>query len=161
LRSRSFTFEDLGEFQVKGKSEPVRAYAVTGEIQGRTRVEASTERALTPLMGRARELDLLKEAFQGAAAGTGAIVLLSGEAGVGKHRLLYEFLRDVGRTGILEIETTCASYGRSMPYRPILELLRSYLGLSPIAPPDEIHDRVAERLRALDVPGDEARTLLA
>src|SRR5215831_10041024 len=99
LRSRSFAFEDLGEFQVKGKSEPVRAYAVIGEIQGRTRVEASTERALTPLVGRDRELGLLKEAFRCAAAGTGAVVLLTGDPGVGKSRLLYEFLRGLEEHG--------------------------------------------------------------
>ena len=49
MRAGFFTFEDLGEFQVKGKADPVRAYAVIGELQGRTRLEVSKERGLTAL----------------------------------------------------------------------------------------------------------------
>src|SRR5262245_41277132 len=63
LRYASFTFEDLGEFQVKGKTDPVRAYAVTGESRGRSRLEVSKERRLTPLFGRAHELSLFEAAW--------------------------------------------------------------------------------------------------
>src|SRR6202795_5182409 len=90
-----FVFDDLGDFQVKGKTEPVRAYAATGELAGRTRLEVSKERGLTPLVGRAAELDRLLAAFRRATEGQGAIVLLAGEPGVGKSRLLYEFLRPI------------------------------------------------------------------
>src|SRR5439155_24305491 len=48
LRDRVFVFEDLGDFQVKGKAEPVRAYAVSSELSGRARVEVSTGRVLDP-----------------------------------------------------------------------------------------------------------------
>ena len=161
LRDRVFTFEDLGDFQVKGKSEPVRAYALTGEMQGGARLEVSTERSLSPLVGRDRELAVLTGAFRRAAAGEGATVLLSGEPGVGKSRLLYEFLNDLDGTDVLELETTCASYGRSIPYRPILELLLSYLDLSQTASPEDVRRHVAERLQELDVQGEEALTLLA
>src|SRR6185369_10972271 len=161
LRDRVFTFEDLGDFQVKGKSEPVRAYALTGEMQGSARLEVSTERSLSPLVGRDRELAVLTAAFRRAAAGEGATVLLSGEPGVGKSRLLYEFLNDLDGTDVVELETTCASYGRSIPYRPILELLLSYLDLSPTASPEDVRHRVAERLQELDVGREEPLTLLA
>jgi len=161
LRDRVFTFEDLGDFQVKGKSEPVRAYALTGEMQSRTRLEVSTERSLSPLVGRDRELAVLAGAFGRAAAGEGTSVLLSGEPGVGKSRLLYEFLHDLDGTDVVELETTCASYGRSIPYRPILELLLSYLDLSPTASPEDVRHRVAERLQELDVGREEPLTLLA
>src|SRR5262249_2308753 len=112
LRSRSFVFEDLGEFQVKGKSEPVRAYAVTGEVHGRVWLEGSRERDLTPLIGRDAELASLREALQRAMAGQGAMVRLSGEPGIGKSRLLYEFLRRLPGTRAHQLEATCASYGR-------------------------------------------------
>ena len=161
LRSRSFTFDDLGEFQVKGKSEPVRAYAVTGEVHGRAAVEAGKERDLTPLIGREGELARLEEAFGRAIAGQGALVLLSGEPGVGKSRLLYEFLSRVAGSGAHQIETTCASYGRAIPYRPVLELVRRLLDLPEATSAADIRTRVAEQLQELDLAGEERTILLA
>jgi tetratricopeptide (TPR) repeat protein len=161
LRDRVFSFEDLGDFQVKGKAEPVRAYAVTGELRGRTRLEVSKDRGLTPLVGRAPELDLLNAAWGRASAGQGATVLLSGEPGVGKSRLLYEFLHGLEGHGVLELETTCASYGRLIPYRPILEVLRRYLDLTEGMAADETKSRIAERLQDLGVDGEEPAVLLA
>ena len=161
LRDGFFVFEDLGDFQVKGKTEPVRAYAVISEIAGRTRLEVSKERGLTPLVGRERELAALTEVYRRAAAGQGAIALLVGEPGVGKSRLMYEFLRQLDCTGALELETTCVSYGRAMAYRPIMELLRRYLGLSEGATGDELRHRVADQLQFLGVGGEEPPVLLA
>src|SRR5437867_2133006 len=89
LRDRFFVFEDLGDFQVKGKTEPVRAYAVTGELDSRARLEVSQDRGLTPLVGRDRELEALNDAWHRASEGEGAVVLLTGEPGAGKSRLLY------------------------------------------------------------------------
>ena len=71
LRDGFFVFEDLGEFQVKGKSEPVRAYAVVSEIHGRTRLEVSRERGLTPLVGRDHELHALAGIHRRAVGGQG------------------------------------------------------------------------------------------
>src|SRR5262245_61150060 len=79
LSAGFFVFEDLGEFQVKGKREPVRAYAVSSEISGQTRLEVSRERGLTPLVGRKQELGLLIGLHRQAADGQGAIVLLVGD----------------------------------------------------------------------------------
>src|SRR2546427_6018318 len=144
LRDGFFVFEDLGEFQVKGKAEPVRAYAVMSEISGRTRLEVSRERGLTPLVGREREISSLTGIYSRAAGGQGAIALLTGEPGVGKSRLLYEFLSRLDTAGVLELETTCVSYGRAMAYRPIVALLRRYLGLSDGSSAEEIRGRVAD-----------------
>ena len=113
LREQFFTFEELGEFQVKGKTDPVRAYALVGEIRGRTRLEVSKERGLTPLFGRERELGRLTDAYRRAVGGEGATVLLAGEPGVGKSRLLYEFLQTLEGLGLLELDATCVSYGRA------------------------------------------------
>ena len=161
LRDGFFVFEDLGEFQVKGKAEPVRAYTVVSEIRGRTRLEVSKERGLTPLFGRDRELGLLTEVYRGAAGGAGGIVSLVGDPGVGKSRLLYEFLRRLDGAGFVELETSCASHGRSMPYRPILELMRKYLDLREAMTGEDVRGRVAERLRLLGLEGEEQVTLLA
>src|SRR5437870_4056619 len=161
LRDRFFVFEDLGDFQVKGKAEPVRAYAVSSEISGRTRLEVSRERGLTPLVGRDRELGSLAGLYGRAAEGQGAIALLVGDPGVGKSRLLYEFLQRLDAAGALELETTCVSYGRSMAYRPIVEVLRRYVGLSDGISGEEIRRRVAEQLQFLGLEGEERAILLA
>src|SRR5947209_6973201 len=113
LREQFFTFEELGEFQVKGKTDPVRAYALVSEMTGRTRLEVSKERGLTPLFGRERELGRLTDAYRRAVGGEGATVLLAGEPGVGKSRLLYEFLQTLEGLGLRELDDTCVSYGRA------------------------------------------------
>jgi len=104
-----FLFEDLGDFQVKGKTDPVRAYAVKSEIGGRTRLEVSRERGLTPMVGRLAEGQRLAEAFQQASDGRGGVVVVVGDPGVGKSRLLYEFLRGLNASEHLELETSCVS----------------------------------------------------
>ena len=161
LRDRFFVFEDLGEFQVKGKSEPVRAYAVSKELSGRTRLEASKERDLTPLAGRDRELKTLIDIHRRAIDRQGAIALLKGDPGVGKSRLLYEFLSRLETEPIQVLEATCASYGRSMAYRPIVDLLRRGLGLFEGVAADEIRSRVAKQHQFLGLGGDERDILVA
>jgi predicted ATPase/class 3 adenylate cyclase len=161
LRDRFFVFEDLGDFEVKGKSEPVRAYAVNRELSGRTRLEVSKDRGLTPLAGRDRELGLLTDIHRRAMDRQGAIALLMGDPGVGKSRLLYEFLRRVETETVQVLEATCASYGRSMAYRAIVDLVRRGLGLYEGIAGDEIRDRVAKQHQFLGLDGEERSILLA
>ena len=159
-----FVFEDLGEFQVKGKSEPVRAYAVNSEISGRTRLEVSRERGLTPLVGRDPERQRLAAVFRRRAAdGRGASSLHRGRCGRRQVAPAVRVpARPRGRTEHLELETTCASYGRAMAYRPIVELYRGATSTSPReSSPEEISRRVAERLQSLGLEGEEPAILLA
>ena len=155
-----FVFEDLGDFQVKGKTEPQRAYAVKSELGGRTRLEVSKERGLTPLIGRAAERERLAALFRKAAGGLGGVVVIAGDPGVGKSRLLYEFLRGLDGSGHLELETTCASFGRAMAYRPLVELYRRYFDLPEELSPEDVRRRIAARLVALGVEGEEPAFLL-
>jgi len=131
------------------------------EMTGRTRLEVSRERGLTPLVGRDRELGSLAGLYRRAAEGQGAIALLVGDPGVGKSRLLYEFLQQLDGAGALELETTCVSYGRSMAYRPIVEVLRRYVGLSDGISGEEIRRRVVQQLQLLGLEGEERAILLA
>jgi len=161
LRDRFFVFEDLGDFQLKGKTEPVRAFAVDRELSGRTRLEVSKERGLTPLAGRDRELRRLTEIYGRMVDRQGAIALLVGDAGVGKSRLLFEFMRSVETEAVQVLEATCASYGRSMAYRPIVDLLRRSLGLFEGVAADEIRSRVASQHEFLGLESEERNILLA
>src|SRR5213594_1771680 len=145
-----FLVDDLGEVSVKGKSEPVRAYAVQSEIRGRTRLEVSRVRGLTPLRGREAELTRLRGAYERAASGRGSVLLVIGDPGVGKSRLLYEFVRGLeGAARYRELEATCVSYGRSIPYHPILDLVRRDLGLLDGVDDAAVRQACAARLRDL------------
>src|SRR5437867_510390 len=158
LRAGFFVFEDLGEFELKGKTHPVRAFALKGEVRGQTRLEVSKARGLTPLVGRAAELARLNEAQRRSAEGGGLVLLLVGEPGQGKSRLLYEFLQ--GLTAVEIIEASCLSYGGSIPYHPVLELLRRYFELADGMTEDETRRRLAEGLGTLGLDEPNAVDLL-
>jgi class 3 adenylate cyclase len=90
-----FTFEALGEREVKGREEPVNVYRVIAPSTRRTRFDVSAERGLTPFVGRERELELLMDSFERVKAGRGQAFSIMAEAGVGKSRILYEFRKAV------------------------------------------------------------------
>ncbi len=81
-------------------------------------------------VGRARQLDLLRMAFESAKRGDGQVVGIAGEAGIGKSRLLFEFQQSLAGEPATYAEGTCLSYGQAISYLPVLEVLRTLL-LSP------------------------------
>jgi class 3 adenylate cyclase len=93
-----FETHDLGEVAVKGHA-PVRAFEVLRPRGRRPRLEVAMERGLTPLVGRERELATLHDRFREVKAGRGQVVSLTGEAGIGKSRLLLEFQRALVQAG--------------------------------------------------------------
>ena len=88
LGGGSFRYEDLGEHTLKGIARPSHAYRVLGVSEAASRFEAATQRGLTPLVGREEEIGLLLEHWELAQDGEGQVVLLSGEPGIGKSRIL-------------------------------------------------------------------------
>jgi class 3 adenylate cyclase/predicted ATPase len=87
LTGGTFEYRDLGRVTLKGLTDPVQAWQVTGTRAVQSRFEAQHESSLTPLVGRAEELELLLRRWQRAKSGEGCVVLLSGEPGIGKSRL--------------------------------------------------------------------------
>jgi hypothetical protein len=83
----------LGPVPVKGLADPVEVYEVTGAGPARTRLQAGARRGLTRFVGRDPELEQLRRAQQLAGDGHGQVVAAVGEAGVGKSRLVHEFVR--------------------------------------------------------------------
>ena len=116
----------LGPVPVKGLVEPMEVFELTGVTTLRRRLQAAAARGLTRFVGRQHELDALRQALAQAQAGHGQVVALVGEAGVGKSRLVYEFVHAHPTPGWLVLESASVSYGKATPYFPVLDLLRRY-----------------------------------
>src|SRR3989441_1048023 len=116
----------LGQFPVKGLTEPVEVFELVGASAIRRRLQASAARGLTRFVGRQQELVALQQALEQAGAGHGQVVALVGEAGLGKSRLVYEFVHSHYTQGWLVLESASVSYGKATPYYPVIDLLRRY-----------------------------------
>jgi predicted ATPase len=89
-------------------------------------LQASAARGLTRFVGRQQEVAALQQALEQAGAGHGQIAAVVGEAGVGKSRLVYEFVHSHHTAGWLVLESASVSYGKATPYFPVIDLLKRY-----------------------------------
>src|SRR5712691_2690995 len=116
----------LGPFPVKGLAEPVEVFELVGVSALRQRLQASAARGLTRFVGRQTEIEALRQALERATASHGQLVAVVGEAGVGKSRLVYEFVHSHHTPGWLLLESASVSYGKATPYFPVIDLLKRY-----------------------------------
>jgi class 3 adenylate cyclase/tetratricopeptide (TPR) repeat protein len=116
----------LGPVPVKGLPAPVEVFELVGASTVRRRLQAAVARGLTPFVGRQPELTALQQALAQAAAGHGQVAALVGEAGVGKSRLVYEFVHSHHTQGWRVLESASVSYGKATPYFPVIDLLKRY-----------------------------------
>jgi class 3 adenylate cyclase/ABC-type transport system involved in cytochrome c biogenesis ATPase subunit len=114
-----FRLTDLGRQTAKGFGEPVEAFAVEGVAVTESRFEA-VRRRLTDLVGRAAESALLRERLREAWAGAGQIVLLSGEAGIGKSRLAAQLAAEVADEPHTRLRYQCSPYHRDSVLHPFV-----------------------------------------
>jgi class 3 adenylate cyclase/tetratricopeptide (TPR) repeat protein len=142
-RSRSeFAFDKVPPFTVKGKAKPVDAVDVGPRVGART-VE---DGASFPLVGRRREMAVWREKAEAVMAGSGSVVEVVGEPGVGKSRLIEEF-RSVGAAaGMVMLSVTCEYYDSSTPYGALRGLLRRLLGLEEPTLEETTKPATAQRL---------------
>ena len=120
--------QPMADLQLKGKSELVKAWQIVVAHPARGRLDVGRERGLTPLAGRQWELAQLEECFQRACAGNGQVVFIVGEPGIGKSRLVEE-LRQRARAQAGWSEGRCVSFGRSMAFHPLIDLLHREFGI--------------------------------
>ena len=116
----------LGLVPVKGLAEPVAVWELVGVTALRRRLQAAVARGLSPFVGRQPELEALQQALARAGAGQGQVVALLGEPGVGKSRLVFEFLQSHHTQGWLRLESSSVSYGKATAYLPVCDLLKAY-----------------------------------
>jgi class 3 adenylate cyclase/tetratricopeptide (TPR) repeat protein len=145
-----FRLEDLGTFGVKGVRDPIRVYELAGLGEHRRRFDVSRARGLSRFVGRREESAVLQQALEAAEGGSGQIVGVAGEAGVGKTRLSYEFVERVRASGIKVIEAHGLPHGRTFPFLPILQLFRGYFGIDELDGPVAARQKIAGSLLLLD-----------
>ncbi|HKZ86155.1 MAG TPA: adenylate/guanylate cyclase domain-containing protein [Anaerolineae bacterium] len=169
--SRLFEFAPLAPMRIKGKRDPVQIYEVRGRAASPGTMRG-IEGLRSPLVGRGDELDLLNARLRSLPEGKGSIVALTGEAGLGKSRLISELHVAMhtantyndpgphahlsGESAVLWLEGRCTSFTQSVSYSLIAQVLRSYFGLSGSLDASEALERLQEALEAvLPGQGDE------
>jgi len=140
----------LGPVPVKGLVEPVEIFELVGASGTRRRVQAAAARGLTRFVGRQTELITLTEALERAGAGHGQVLALVGEAGVGKSRLVYEFVQAHQTQGWLVLESASVSYGKATPYFPVIDLLKRYCHIEERDDSRTIRAKVTGQVLTLD-----------
>ena len=123
-----FKTDALGTFPVRGISQPVNVYQVSGEIPAQSRLDIASESGLTPLIGREREIESLKRGWAQVLASNGQALLIEGEAGIGKSRclqLIQEYVERAPEAVIMECR--CSPYYQNSPLYPILSLFQEHV----------------------------------
>jgi AAA ATPase domain/Adenylate and Guanylate cyclase catalytic domain len=116
----------LGLVPIKGLDGPVDVFELVGASALRGRFQTRVAGGLTRFVGRDPELATLHRTLERAAAGHGQVVAVVGEPGVGKSRLVYEFIHAHETRGWLVLESVSVSYGKATPYFPVIDLLKRY-----------------------------------
>ena len=142
--------QGLGPVPVKGLAEPVEVFELVGVTALRRRLQAAVARGLSPFVGRQPEVEALQQALTRAGAGQGQVVALLGEPGVGKSRLVYEFLRAHHTQGWLILESSSVSYGTATAYLPVGELLKAYCHIEDRDDLRTVRAKITGQLLALD-----------
>ena len=161
LLGTGFDLEDLGAHVLKGIVEPVRAFRVLAARPVVDRFEATHGTRLTPLVGRESELALLLDRWQHATEGQGQVVVLLGEPGMGKSRVVRAFQERIAAEAPTWVQYQCSPFFTNTAFYPVIEQLKRAAGFSD---DDSIEDRLDKLESLLDRSGGavaDAQPLLA
>ncbi|MDQ3163100.1 MAG: AAA family ATPase, partial [Actinomycetota bacterium] len=147
----AFVLEPLGELSVKGRDKPVEAWRL---VCAQTAAQAAP---LTPLVGREEEVKRLMSVVEELTHGRGQMLFLLGEAGIGKTRLLAE-LRQLATGKVTWLEGRCLSYGTELPYGPLIQMLRGWVGSEEGEPELSVRTKLRAKLGLL--PASELSNVL-
>jgi class 3 adenylate cyclase/tetratricopeptide (TPR) repeat protein len=145
-----FDTRALGPTHIKGARDTVGVHVLEGAGRFRTRLDTSRARGLSRFVGRDAEVAALEAALQQSLAGEGRVAAVVGEAGVGKSRLCAEFVERCKAEGLAVFEAHCPAHGKTVPYLPLLELLRNLFGITEQDTPADARQRIAGTLALLD-----------
>lgn len=156
-----FTSESLGAHSVKGIALPLSLYQVSGEGDVHSRFEAAVKTGLTAMVGREEEVGLLQRHWAEIKDGNGQVVLLSGEAGIGKSRLVQFLKEHVLHDRTTRIEFRCSPYYRNSAFYPIVGHLERMLKFVPQEAGAAKYEKLARLLSRYDFPRADTLPLLA
>ena len=118
-----FETKSIGKHKLKGVDEPMEIFQVLKESGAHTRLEVSKRKGLSPLVGRESELHLLEDMWNDANKGNGRIILLSGEAGIGKSRLVDAFVEnEIANSDAVSLSATSSANHTSSFFYPLIEM---------------------------------------
>jgi class 3 adenylate cyclase/predicted ATPase len=161
LLGELFEYRMLGKVPVKGSGDPVPVWQVTGTSAVDSRFEALHGTNLTPLVGREPEIALLLERWERAKEGDGQVVLLSGEPGIGKSRIVQELRGRLSDELYTRVSHYCSPYHTSSPLYPVIALLERAAGFDRTDTADAKLDKLEALLAPSATDVQEATRLLA
>jgi predicted ATPase/class 3 adenylate cyclase len=156
-----FRVKELGEQVLQGGATPMQMYRVEGAEAVESRFEAMRVSGLTPLVGRDEELELLWRRWQQATEGEGQVVLLSGEAGIGKSRLIQALVERLGDEPHQRVLYQGSPYHTHSAFYPIIVHLERILQLDQVSLPAAKLDRLETLLAQAGLPVAELTPLFA
>ena len=155
-----FVTKDLGTPTLKGIAGPIRAHAVLEATRVRSRLDVDPSK-LTPLVGRDEEVSLLLGRWEQVQEGEGQTVLISGEAGVGKSRLIQAFRERLDEMPHGWLEHGCSPYTQGTAFYPVVELLEQRLGFQNGDDPEVKLTHLEDGVQAVGLSAPDVVPLLA
>lgn len=142
-----FDLEDLGLRFLKGMANPIPSWRVVGERAVESRFEAGQAQRATGFFGREREVDLLMNRWVRTQNGEGQVILLSGEAGIGKSRIVAELRQKIIDDDHTLVLYQCSPHHTNSPFYPVISQLERAAGIAPSDPAEAKLDRLEQVLR--------------
>jgi predicted ATPase len=156
-----FECQDLGAQTLRGVTEPVTLYRVLGESGAQNRLDIARARGLTPLVGRESEVTLLQDRWAQAKSGQGQVVLLTGDAGIGKSRLVQMLKDHVADEPHIRWECRSVEYSQNTVLFPLTDLFQRILRFEAHETPEEKIGKLEQALSQYRLPVEETVPLLA
>jgi class 3 adenylate cyclase/predicted ATPase len=161
LAGELFECTRLDAQNLKGFDAPVVAWRVDGTRAIESRFEATHTQALTPLLGRDEEIEILERRWQRACAGEGQVVLISGEPGIGKSRIVSELQDRIGPQTHTGLRYQCSPYYTNSALHPVIGQLERAARIQPDNAPDEKLEKLEALLQLSGRPLADAIPLIA